>query len=77
MIRLWNATAWTENRSSPGSVPVPFRKGFIMHVALQIGDRPDDNLEFARQIGLEDTVTASTHGWIPPGQRAPWTTPQA
>lgn len=39
-----------------------------MHVGLQMGDLSDDNLKFARQIGVNNIVTASTKDLIPAGQ---------
>ena len=41
-----------------------------MHVGLQMGDLSDDNLKFARQIGVENIVTASTRELIPEGALA-------
>ena len=39
-----------------------------MHVGLQMGDLSDDNLQFAKQIGVDNIVTASTRELIPEGQ---------
>jgi len=39
-----------------------------MHVGLQMGDLSDDNLKFARQIGVDNIVTASTSDLIPEGR---------
>lgn len=40
-----------------------------MHVGLQMGDLSDDNLKFAKQIGVNHIVAASTRGLIPEGGR--------
>lgn len=39
-----------------------------MHVGLQMGDLSDDNLKFAKQIGVDNIVTASTSDLIPEGR---------
>ena len=39
-----------------------------MHVGLQMGDLSDDNLKFAKQIGVDNIVTASTRDLIPEGR---------
>ena len=43
-----------------------------MHVGLQMGDLSDDNLKFAKQIGVDNIVTAGIRDLIPEG-RGYWT----
>ena len=48
--------------------PPPLPQENTMHVGLQMGDLSDENLKFARQIGVNNIIAANPRPLIPEGQ---------